>query len=99
MSNRYPQAWAEHGLVVLCGAGISAPAPSSVPSWWGFNETVLDVIRTRYADSHPVESAAAVLDGLRLEQLGVVSFSQVVTDAFAGSTWFRLLRCLDGTAP
>lgn len=87
-------------MVVLCGAGISAPAPSSVPTWWGFNETVLDVIRTRYVESQPVEPAAvAAVDGLRLEQLGIVSFSQVVTDAFAAATWFRLLRCLDGTTP
>jgi hypothetical protein len=85
---------------VLCGAGISAPVPSSVPSWWGFNETVLDVIRARYVESQPIEPAAATaVDGLRLEQVGIVSFSQVVTDAFAGSTWFRLLRCLDGTTP
>jgi hypothetical protein len=95
-----PAAWSKHGLVALCGAGISAPAPSCVPSWWEFNETVLDVIRSRYIDGQPVPmSARPAIDGLLLEQLGVVRFSQLVSDAFAGSTWFRLLRCLDSRAP
>lgn len=79
---------------------MSAPAPSCVPSWWGFNETVLDVIRRKYTDGQTVpKSARAAIEGLRLEQLGVIAFSQLVSDAFAGSTWFRLLRCLDSPTP
>lgn len=95
-----PHEWIEHGLVVLAGAGVSMGAPANVPSWWGFNQAVLAGLRREYVSSFavPVRSRKA-LDGLSLNELDLAEFSQVVHNAFAGATWFRLLRVLDGAAP
>lgn len=74
--------------------------PSSVPSWWAFNQAVLDELRHRFLNEHraPVRAAKA-LDRLSLNDLDVAEFSQVVSDAFAGDTWFDALAALDGDRP
>ena len=74
--------------------------PSSVPSWWGFNEAVLVELRRRFLSEHraPVRAAKAV-DRLSLRDVDVAEFSQVVSDAFAGDTWFDALGALDGHRP
>jgi hypothetical protein len=74
--------------------------PSSVPSWWGFNQAVLDELRRRFLAEHqaPVHAAKG-LDRLSLDDLDVAEFSQVVSDAFAGDTWFDALAALDGERP
>lgn len=86
--------------VILCGAGISMAPPSSVASWWGFNQAVLDELRCRFRAEHqaPVRAAKA-LERLSLESLDLAEFSQVVSDAFAGDTWFDALEALDGEQP
>ena len=92
--------WSKHGLTVICGAGLSIPPPSSVPSWWEFNQTLLAEIVARFIrDSDP---PAAMADGVRklsLADLPIVDISQHVHDAFAGADWFHLLSVLDGTTP
>ena len=91
---------AQPGTVVLCGAGVSVAAPSSVPSWWGFNQLVLDELRSRFVTAHRVPvRAAGALTSLSLDSLDVTEFSQIVSDAFAGDTWFDVLGVLDGVAP
>ena len=88
------------GCVVLCGAGVSVLAPSSVPSWWGFNQTILDELRRRFIEAHPVpKHATKSLDRLNLDAVDVAEFSQIVSDAFAGETWFDVLGVLDGVEP
>jgi hypothetical protein len=74
--------------------------PSSVPSWWGFNEAILDELRRRFLSEHcaPVRAAKAV-DRLSLRDVDVAEFSQVLSDAFAGDTWFDALGALDGDRP
>src|SRR5436190_22351489 len=86
--------------VVLCGAGVSMAPPSSVPSWWGFNQAVLDELRRRFLSEHrvPVRAVKAV-ERLSLQDLDVAEFSQVVANAFAGDTWFDALEALDGERP
>lgn len=74
--------------------------PANVPSWWQFNEAVLAQLRDRALTSTaPSAETRAAVEGLTLEQVGVVGFSQVVHDTVAGSEWFQLLRVLDGTTP
>lgn len=74
--------------------------PSSVPSWWGFNQAVLDELRLRFLAEHrPPVHAARAIDRLSLQDLDVAEFSQVVADAFAGDTWFEALEALDGERP
>lgn len=92
--------WSERGLVVLCGAGVSIPPPSGVPSWWGFNEAVLRGVKRKLLDGmNPPADVRAAIEGLDLAELGVTRFSQHVHDAFSGESWFALLRVLDGTDP
>jgi hypothetical protein len=95
-----PPSWVDHGLVILAGAGLSIPPPSSVPSWWAFNEQVLDRLKRTVLEGLPLtpQSRTAV-SGVTLDDLGSVEFSQVVSDAFAGPSWFRLLSALEGEAP
>ncbi len=86
--------------VVLCGAGVSVLAPSSVPSWWGFNQKILSELRRRFIDVHPVPvHAATSLARLDLDAIDIAEFSQIVSDAFAGETWFDVLGVLDGVEP
>ena len=75
------------GWVVLCGAGVSVAPPSAVPSWWGFNQAVLEELRRRFVDAHrPPVKAARALARLSLNNLDVTEFSQIVADSFAGDT-------------
>ncbi len=65
-----------------------------------FNEAVLRAITNRCCQN--IELAPDVqssIDSLSLESLGVELFSQVVHDSFASSSWFDLLRILDGNTP
>jgi len=96
-SGRIPLEWRDHGLVVLGGAGLSVGSPANVPSWWEFNQAVLDGLRHCFAQSieAPVHARRA-LERLSLNDLEVTEFSQVVHNAFAGLTWFDLLGVLDG---
>jgi hypothetical protein len=74
--------------------------PASVPSWWGFNQAVLEGLRSHYVASDQIPTrAAAALARLSLNALDVTDVSQVVHNAFAGLTWFELLGVLDGVAP
>ena len=96
----YPAEWTTHGLAVLCGAGVSIPEPSHVPSWWGFNDTVLRTIRDGYVSGCTVPgSAAPAVAQLDLSGLDIAEFSQLVHNAFAGAQWFPLLRALDADCP
>jgi tetratricopeptide (TPR) repeat protein len=92
--------WGDRPLVVLAGAGISAPPPSDLPSWWGFNQAVLDGIRRQVlADDELEPGLQRAIDSIELDSIGVALFSQVVYSAFAGSSWFELVGHLDGTVP
>lgn len=95
-----PSEWATSGLVILTGAGVSVAEPACVPSWWGFNQAVLDGVRARYLDEigRPARARTAITR-LSLDRLDVTEFSQVVHDAFVGKAWFELLKALDGVEP
>lgn len=85
--------------VVLCGSGVSAVAPSNVPSWWGLNDAVLDEIRQialRALTSPDVRALAATA---RLEDVPLPAFSQLIADAFAGRSWLDVLTVLNGAEP
>jgi hypothetical protein len=86
-----------NGIVALCGSGISAIAPSFVPSWYRLNAATLDGIRnlavTHVLSSSPSRAAVASLDP---EDVPIATFSQVLSDAFAGRHWLTILTVLDG---
>ncbi|MFC4859306.1 SIR2 family protein [Actinophytocola glycyrrhizae] len=83
-------------MVVLCGSGVSTVSPSSVPSWYRLNAAVLDGLRelavTHVLTSTPSRTAAA---SLRPDDVPLVTFSQVLSDAFAGRHWLGVLTVLD----
>jgi SIR2-like protein len=83
-------------LVVLCGSGVSTVRPSSVPSWYQLNAAVLDGLRAlaigHVLTSAPSRTAAA---SLRPDDVPLVAFSQVLSDAFASRAWLRVLTVLD----
>lgn len=86
--------------IVLGGAGISVAPPAAVPSWWGFNQAVLTELRRRFLGEHSApKRAAPALARLSLDDLDVAEFSQLVSNAFAGGTWFEVLSVLDGATP
>lgn len=99
-TGQLPPEWLASGLVILAGAGASMAPPASVPSWWGFNDAVLAGLRRHLllTSAVPVRSRGP-LERLSLDALDVRDFSQVVHNAFAGVTWFRLLSVLEGSAP
>src|SRR4051812_41354662 len=87
----------EKRLVVFCGAGLSAGAPSYLPNWRSLNEFVLD--EARWAGlgrllglSAPTVAAA---EALSLAELPVASFSDQLVLLVSGSTWFEILGVLD----
>lgn len=93
-------AWGTGRLVVFAGAGISAVPPSDLPSWWHFNEAVLDGVRASAKGGFDLPlDGVRELDELTVDDIGVTKFSEVVTDGFAGSSWFDLLSHLDGSLP
>ncbi|MEU2031107.1 SIR2 family protein [Nocardia amamiensis] len=100
MAHEIPETWTRHGLLLLCGAGLSMASPSNVPSWWEFNEKILEGIKRRALDdiSFSPEVSQSIQE-LTLDRIDLLSFSQVIHDAFAGGTWFSLLPYLDGEQP
>jgi hypothetical protein len=87
----------EGEVVVLCGSGVSAVPPSSVPTWSGLNAAALDGLRRLALDrvlTVPANREAVLL--LHADDIPVVTFSQVLSDAFSGRGWLEILTVLDG---
>jgi hypothetical protein len=85
------------GAVVLCGSGVSAVHPSSVPTWSALNSAALDSLR-RLALEKVVSAPSnrkAILS-IHASDVPMVTFSQVLSDAFAGRKWLDILTVLDG---
>jgi tetratricopeptide (TPR) repeat protein len=83
--------------VLLCGSGVSAVEPSSVPTWPGLNSAVLDGVKSLALKS--VISAPDIRDAvlsLHADDIPIGTFSQVLSDAFAGRFWMGVLTVLDG---
>ncbi|WP_187614589.1 SIR2 family protein [Paraburkholderia sp. 31.1] len=86
-------------VVVVAGAGISMLQPSNLPSWWGFNQTLLELIKEHVHSLLP-EDERNLLDKLSLEKgIPVVAFSDLVVRTFAGRAYFPLLKVLESAKP
>ncbi|WP_153041215.1 SIR2 family protein [Paraburkholderia monticola] len=86
-------------VVVVAGAGISMLQPSNLPSWWGFNQTLLESMKQQVHSLLP-EDERNLLDKLSLEKgIPVVAFSDLVVRTFAGGAYFPLLKVLESAKP
>lgn len=85
-------------LTVLCGAGVSMASPSCLPSWWGFNNMLLEEIKAKAAPRIP-KSVRPAFDRLSLEMLRVEAFSDKVVRTFAGHSYFPVLEVLESDRP
>ncbi len=89
-------------LTVVAGAGISMLAPSSLPSWWGFNVALLDAIKQSALNllPRPQPGQPGLLDALTLDGgIPVVAFSDHLVRSFAGQSYFPLLGLLESSRP
>ncbi len=84
-------------LLVFCGAGISVLAPSHLPTWWSFNVALLESAKSAALAAVPglPAVARAAVESLSLDRFPVETFSEKIVEAFAGSTYFPLLKVLE----
>ncbi|MCX7044932.1 MAG: tetratricopeptide repeat protein [Candidatus Sumerlaeota bacterium] len=100
-NNQLPQALLsalnQDRLLVFCGAGASVLTPSCLPSWWKFNEALLEGAKEAMLDGFPgiTGDARKAIQGLSLSRLSVETFSHKIVESFAGSSYFPLLEILE----
>jgi tetratricopeptide (TPR) repeat protein len=84
-------------IVIFCGAGISMLAPSHLPSWRTFNETLLQVAKQVTLSSFPEIDGRAreAITNLNLQRFKVETFSERIVESFAGFSYFQLLEVLE----
>ncbi len=70
--------------------------PSCLPSWWDFNRALLQEIKA-LAETILPKGLVAELDRLELNRIPVQSFSELIVDMFAGSSYFPILDVLDSS--
>lgn len=87
------------GFVVFAGAGISMPAPSSLPSWYSINEVVLESLARRLERFTGREFSEDVRRQLIATRNDSCYFSpdyqaQIIEDE-CGPDYFKVLQALD----
>ena len=84
-------------LTVFAGAGVSAVAPSCLPSWWQLNHAVLDALAAIGAAATP--SAEEVVQKIKAKQdegrMPPEYTSEVISDTL-GEDYFEVLRVVEG---
>ncbi|WP_294540820.1 SIR2 family protein [uncultured Rhodoblastus sp.] len=88
----------DKNLLIVCGAGVSVAPPSSLPSWWGFNNALFEGLRAEAAKALP-DLADAVMARPLEGRAPVTAFSELVVSTFAGDGYFPLLTALEGAKP
>lgn len=88
-------------LLIFCGAGASMLPPSNLPSWWGFNQSILDEAKRLTLEGFPGVGAEAAnrIRALSLDHLPVEAFSDTLVRTFAGPHYFPVLEVLDSDRP
>ena len=89
-------------LVIFAGAGLSTAPPTSLPSWWELQATVLDALGSRIAGvtgaQRASEITALLLKRQREERLPPEYQAQILADRL-GPAYFDVLRFLDSAQP
>ncbi len=105
MNSPLPPALAEaisnKRLLIFCGAGVSMLSPSNLPSWWGFNQSILEEAKRLTLKDFPelTKETKDKIRALSLNNIPVESFSDTLVGTFAGSGYFPMLEILDSTQP
>lgn len=85
-------------FVVVAGAGISVDYPSNLPSWWKFNESLINVIKKRAENLCPKINdlfSSITLDG----SFPVQTLSDVLVRNGMGKFYFPILKMLNSDRP
>jgi tetratricopeptide (TPR) repeat protein len=97
----------DHGrrrnLVILAGAGVSMPAPTSLPNWSELNAMILAAVAGRvreyFDDRKEVGELLESLIARRDERRGFApDYQAQIMEEQCGETYFRALQSLDVTA-
>jgi SIR2-like protein len=87
------------GLVVLVGAGISIPPPTSLPSWNAFNTIVLEELGKRVGEYTSLQHVTRGIESLIARRDGSTCFAPdfqaQIMEEECGADYFRVLTALD----
>jgi tetratricopeptide (TPR) repeat protein len=100
--SRAQQFAAKGRLVLFVGAGVSALPPTSLPSWWAMNRSVVSalkgpVVQLMGADRGE-KLAAAITTRQENNRFPPEYQAEVIVRRLRGS-YFKVLQCLDSTRP
>lgn len=88
-----------HGLVLLAGAGLSMPAPTSLPGWNAFNSIVLGALARHVATYGGAQFVSRRLEELIAHRDRTTSFAPdfqaQLMEEECGLAYFRVLQALD----
>lgn len=82
---------------VIAGAGISKDPPSDLPSWWEFNDSILNAIKRKATELLP--AAHDAISNININDLPVQCVSDLIVREGAGNSYFPLLKMLDSAKP
>lgn len=89
----------ENGLVLFCGAGISAGKPSSLPGWFDTNKAIVEVLANRLESSldRPVwlSDLVKLIDDERNAEHFPPDYQAQIIEEMCGDRYFRALQALD----
>ncbi|MDW7693277.1 SIR2 family protein [Flammeovirgaceae bacterium SG7u.111] len=89
-------------LVIMAGAGVSMDAPTSLPSWFGFNDKVLDALCQRierYIEKPGWLAEIRQSVSFRRDKVGVFSpdYQAQIMAEECGEKYFEVLQALDSS--
>jgi hypothetical protein len=85
-------------VVVFVGAGISKAAPSTLPSWWEYNFSILSEIGNIAAKALKINQELLQKDEIE-KSVEVVSISEFFVHYIAGDAYFPLTSLLNSSKP
>lgn len=85
-------------LLIFAGAGVSTLPPSSLPDWTQFNEVLLEEIKAVALGGGAIPpDVAGSISRLRLEDVGITTFSEAIVKILTSEGYFPVLRALDSS--
>jgi tetratricopeptide (TPR) repeat protein len=102
MSSLAQQFGSEGRLVVFAGAGVSAIAPTCLPSWWGMNQAVVRTLSGQAEKLVGAERAIVLGDAITRRQEANVfppEYQAEVIVRTLRKSYFKVLQVLDSDIP